>query len=595
MALHSTIQFLANRRFHLSYSRMIMSASHPPAAGLLRATGLLLAFLVSRGLAAAAPVETANADIIAAETDLQHGECSSATRRYVEASAQVSDAKLAAQATEVALDCGQYQQALQVTEHWRALSPQADEPLYAAVRAELGRYRIEAARAQFRLWLGAKPARSDEDTVGAVTNLAQQAGAAPTLDMIRDQPISKLGSASAQEALAELAFEGWDFERALHYAETARVAGADAGAIAALEARAHAGLGQTDAALAAAHRAVASGPKQHLALAEALLMLGRDGEAEKELVARRTDTQVGAAARRRLALLAYTQGNLVLARQRLRDLLKEPESVALAVYYLSAIAARDGDDESAVRGYSSLGGTDFEVLARQRLAEVLYHDGDRESALQVLVVPAGAPILQQLEGELAIAELLAHEGAPSEAAARIETALHHYPNHPELTYQRAVLQEQAGHSEAALTALETLHKERPEDGGVTNALGYTLADHKHELARAEQLIRSALQSAPDNPAVLDSLGWVLYRQGQFQKALPLLERAFRLFHDGDIGAHWGEVLWAAGNHHEARSVWARALAADPENVLTLTSVRNHAPDLVPPVEGHPSSRSGTAI
>jgi Tfp pilus assembly protein PilF len=574
---------------------MIMSASHPPAGDLKRFAGLLLALLVTRSFAATAPVESANADIIAAETDLQHGECSSATRRYVEASAQMSDVKLAAHATEVALDCGQYQQALQVTERWRALSPQADEPLYAAVRAELGRYRIEAARAQFRLWLGAKPARSDEDTVSAVANLAQQAGAAPTLDMIRDQPVSKLGSAAGQQALAELAFEGWDFERALRYAEAAQTAGADAGAIAALEARAQAGLGHADAALAAAHRAVTSGPKQHLALAEALLMLGRDSEAEKELLARRTDAQVGAAARRRLALLAYTQGNFALAKQRLRDLLKEPESLALAVYYLSAIAARDGDDESAVRGFSSLGGTDFEVLARQRLAELLYHNGDRDSALQVLVVPAGASIVQQLEAELSIAELLAHEGAPSEASARIEAALHHFPGHPELTYQRAVLQEQAGHSEAALAALETLHKDRPEDSGVTNALGYTLADHKHELARAEQLIRSALQSAPDNPAVLDSLGWVLYRQGQSQKALPLLERAFRLFHDGDIGAHWGEVLWAAGNHHEARSVWARALAADPDNALTLASVRNHAPDLVPPIEGRPASQSGTAI
>jgi len=170
---------------------MIMSASHPPAGDLKRFAGLLLALLVTRSFAATAPVESANADIIAAETDLQHGECSSATRRYVEASAQMSDVKLAAHATEVALDCGQYQQALQVTERWRALSPQADEPLYAAVRAELGRYRIEAARAQFRLWLGAKPARSDEDTVSAVANLAQQAGAAPTLDMIRDQPVSK--------------------------------------------------------------------------------------------------------------------------------------------------------------------------------------------------------------------------------------------------------------------------------------------------------------------------------------------------------------------------------------------------------------------
>ena len=72
-----------------------------------------------------------------------------------------------------------------------------------------------------------------------------------------------------------------------------------------------------------------------------------------------------------------------------------------------------------------------------------------------------------------------------------------------------------------------MHRDRPLDAGITNALGYTLADHKRELPRAEQLIREALSAQPDNPALLDSLGWVLYRRGQFA-ARSRLERAFRL-------------------------------------------------------------------
>jgi Tfp pilus assembly protein PilF len=127
-----------------------------------------------------------------------------------------------------------------------------------------------------------------------------------------------------------------------------------------------------------------------------------------------------------------------------------------------------------------------------------------------------------------------------------------------------------------------MHRERPLDGGITNALGYTLADHKRELPRAEQLIREALAAQPDNPALLDSLGWVLYRRGQYVTALPQLARAFRLLHDGDVGAHWGEALWAAGQKPAARSTWQRALAADPDNKLLITTVHRYAPTLATP-------------
>ncbi len=100
---------------------------------------------------------------------------------------------------------------------------------------------------------------------------------------------------------------------------------------------------------------------------------------------------------------------------------------------------------------------------------------------------------------------------------------------------------------------------------LTNALGYTLADHSLELSRAETLIRRALSVSPDSPAVLDSLGWVRYRQGDAKGAVPMLERAYSIDHDSEIAAHWGEVLWASGAHQDARRVWAAALARDPSS------------------------------
>ena len=134
-----------------------------------------------------------------------------------------------------------------------------------------------------------------------------------------------------------------------------------------------------------------------------------------------------------------------------------------------------------------------------------------------------------------------------------------------LEYQRAMLLERAGRTRESVRAFDTLLKLRPDDATVQNALGYTLADRRQQLPRAEQLIRRAVAARPDNASFLDSLAWVLYRRGDARSAVPLLERAWRLSQEAEIAAHWGEVLWASGAQSEARTVWARALARAPDS------------------------------
>ena len=153
----------------------------------------------------------------------------------------------------------------------------------------------------------------------------------------------------------------------------------------------------------------------------------------------------------------------------------------------------------------------------------------------------------------------------AEALQGIDLALKRHPEHPELRYQRAVELDSAGRSREAIKEFEALLKERPDDANVLNALGYTLADRKKSLRRAENLVRAALEQRPDNAAFLDSLGWVRYRRGDKIGALPPLERAWQLSREGEIAAHWGEVLWSMGDQAGARSIWARALVAAPES------------------------------
>jgi Tfp pilus assembly protein PilF len=575
---------------------------HPRAVqslAALLAPLLLLVLVLHAGSASAAKsagVTDANAAIVSAESALQRADCGAASTLYQKAAQQLAQVELSARATNVALACGQFAAAEDAAQRWTQLAPKDSTAGLALVQAELGAYRLVEARAHFKSWL----AVAGRDVPAAIDALATRAGNEPALAMLRELDDARLRGVEAQRMLAELALDSWDGGAALRFVQGARTAGAAGGAgatasatLASLAARAHAMQGNEAAATGEA-RAAAADKQGRLALAQSFLLLGKSDAAEAELQRLRGDADVGGQASRQLVQLALEKGDYAVAEQRCNTLEHEPGSSALAMYVLGLIAERRGDDEAALRAYELLSGTGFEPQGRRRAAGIIYAQGEREAALRLLAVPRDAEPGERIRGEIAAADLLSLAGAPEEAVGRIEVALRRAPGNPELDYQRAVLLERAGRVDAAIKLLETLHASRPLDAAITNALGFTLADHKRDLPRAEQLIRAALQAQPDNPAMLDSLGWALYRRGQFSAAVSQLERAFRLQHDGDIGAHWGEALWASGQKSAARAAWQRALAADPDNKLLVATAARYARDLsapAPPPALEPASHT----
>jgi tetratricopeptide (TPR) repeat protein len=558
----------------------------------------------ARAASGAREAEESNALIMTAEIALQRDDCGRASADYTIAAQRLSDSKLAARAVDVALDCGQYEVAERAAARWRALVPAEPATLHATMRAELGLYRIDDARSAFESWLksgavanerggahaGAGPANQAKGTADAVIQVAQEAGVPATLAMVRGVPALALRSGPAQLALANLALDGWNYREALQYGQNALDAGAERAPAELLLARAHAGLGEADQAVAAASAAHLAAPKeQSFAAADVLLLLGRDREARTALELLRDSGPLHLQAQRRLGLLAFNRGDYDEAQRDFSELLNDRESSAIAVYYLSAIADRRDDVGTALRGYELLGGTALEAAARERAAALLYKQGQRDEALQLLQPAESASAAARVTAEIAQAQLLSNGGEADQSLARIDDALARCPGHPDLLYQKAILLEKAGRTEAAISQLERLYHDRPQDGSISNALGFLLADHNRELGRADRLIGAALKSEPDNPAILDSLGWLDYRRGLPQQALPLLERAFRLAQDGDIGAHWGEVLWALGDKTKAREAWSRALIADPDNALVRAAQQRAG------VPNMPATGMGTSI
>jgi Flp pilus assembly protein TadD len=159
-----------------------------------------------------------------------------------------------------------------------------------------------------------------------------------------------------------------------------------------------------------------------------------------------------------------------------------------------------------------------------------------------------------------------------------------YPDNVDLRYAMASTYEEQGQIPAALRELTRLVKLRPDDPSALNALGYTLADHSRELPRARKLIDRAFAAAPRNAAILDSLGWVLFRQGHSAEAERYLRAAYADDRGGDIAAHLGEVLWQLGLRADAERIWSEAGAVEADNrLLKATRQRLHAtPESLPP-------------
>ena len=139
------------------------------------------------------------------------------------------------------------------------------------------------------------------------------------------------------------------------------------------------------------------------------------------------------------------------------------------------------------------------------------------------------------------------------------------PDDAELVYDQAMLAEKAGQPDTMEQLLRQIIARNPQYHHAYNALGYSLADRGVRLEEAKQLILKALEFAPADPFITDSLGWVEFRLGNKNEARKHLEAAYKARPDVEIAAHLGEVLWSLGDKDAAIKVWKEGLKSNPGN------------------------------
>ena len=150
------------------------------------------------------------------------------------------------------------------------------------------------------------------------------------------------------------------------------------------------------------------------------------------------------------------------------------------------------------------------------------------------------------------------------------------PQDDDLIYEQAMLADRLKRHEDMERLLRQILQRDSKHVQANNALGYSLADRGERLDEARRLIQTALEGAPGDPFITDSLGWVEFRLGRTAEALKLLRQAHGTRPDPEIAAHLGEVLWVSGQREQARSVWDAALKVDPSNEVLRETVQRLA-------------------
>jgi len=235
---------------------------------------------------------------------------------------------------------------------------------------------------------------------------------------------------------------------------------------------------------------------------------------------------------------------------------------------LGQVAEFIGRQDDALDWYASVPGGPQRWQARLRTAPVLHKLGRVDEAhahIREIQADATASDETRRDAYLLQADLYRNDNRPDDELATLDRGLAAFPDESQLLYARALMWERRDDIPRAEADLRRILALDADDVNALNALGYTLADRTDRYQEALELIARAYAAEPDNAAIIDSYGWVLYRLGRTEEALVELLRAFTKQKDAEIAAHVAEVLWVLGRKDEAVNYFVEARRIDPDS------------------------------
>lgn len=289
-----------------------------------------------------------------------------------------------------------------------------------------------------------------------------------------------------------------------------------------------------------------------------------------------------------LALLSLENNEAETGNKLLKELTQVPRMANDAYYYLGQSAQKQKQTQTAIDYYQQVQGGNRMLPAYHQLGTLLLQQ-NKLLLLQTIFAearnnnPEHSSNLSIIE-----AELMTEQGHTAAAIKLLNSALKASPGDINLLYTRAMITEKTNDLVAMENDLRAILSQEPDNAMVLNALGYTLADRTTRYQEALALITRAKELKPDDPAIIDSLGWAQFRLGNYEQAIKLLEQAMAAFPDHEVAAHLGEALWTTGQQQRARKIWGEALQQTPDSLILKRVIERLSPDLAPPTTNKPT-------
>ena len=547
-----------------------------------RVAGTPAAATVAQAPVAAAPIEYGSFtseqlfQAISGELSAQRGDLERAAEIYFQLATETRDVGIIKRAVQFSSAVGDGGSLLELGLLWARAAPNLPEPhlLLAFQLLEAGRPGQALSHMEQVLEAGGNFEFSIlASATGGIGGVRRGELIAGLLSLKERYPDNR----SIRIALVQLLAQNQQFEAALaEFEQISKRAGLTPD-LARLHAQLHTSLGRGDGALEALRAGLEQFPEdRELRMTHARLLLQ-----QRKLEAAREQFDL---------MLAQTPNDWdTLLSAGLLDLEMENHASAIEIFEQTLAAGLNEDDSHFYLGYANqqLGdvlaaiehfrqvrqGVENFQPAQQQATRLSIQLGQFEEAHDWLAQLSRGSSRLEVQFISMESAILTQEGYPERAGDLLDLSLNRYPNHADLLFARVFVQDSVGDMAGSEADLQQIIRMQPDNARALNHLGYMLADRTERYAEALALIERAIALEPEDPAIIDSLGWAQYKLGILDQALANLRRAYAAFPDHEVAAHLGEVLWALEQHEEAERIWEEALAENPASEYVLPTMR----------------------
>jgi tetratricopeptide (TPR) repeat protein len=509
--------------------------------------------------------------LLVAEIAIYRGQTDVAVENYLRVAQSQKNPVIAERAVRIAVYGQDLEAASLAAQRWIELAPDQAEARQIIAAIYIRQKKADEAF-QYLDGIIESSKISDLQLFGSLLGvLAREKNTETVLAVTRKIALKYHNRAQAQFLHGMLAAQGGESVEALEYLDKA-LANEDIEGAHNARAKVLIKLGRREEAVISLQKAVLARPDdQKLRLTYARLLVD-----VKQYEKARVEFEVLHRASPDDADLLYTLGLLSLESQRLDDaekymlkLIKMNQREGESQYYLGRINEGKGLYQKSIEWYRKVHVGEYLFDAKLRIADLLSESELFKEAHDHLdsMLKGSQSNGSLVRIYLSKGELLRKESRYKESVDVYSTALKIVPGNTDLLYARALVAERIGRLDILESDIHEILKTEPNNAHALNALGFTLADQTDRYREAFDYLKRAIEIKPDDPAIIDSFGWVNYRLGKYNEAIRLLRRALSTFDDSEIAAHLGEVLWVSGEQDEARKVWQRALKKSPNDPL----------------------------